>query len=77
MKQVEIKHVFVARDSDGGLFAFDVKPFLVTTELCDGFWLAPRGMIYKIKGFLFDQLVWDDDPIETEVFSTYLVPLKK
>ena len=77
MKQVEIKHVFVARDSDGDLFAFDCKPFLATTEFCDGFWLAPKGKIYKIKGLLFDQLAWDDVPIETEVFSTYLVPLKK
>lgn len=72
MKQVEIKHVFVARDSDGGLFAFDCKPFLVNTDFGDGFWLAPKGMIYKIKGLLFDHLAWDDDPIETEVFQRTL-----
>ena len=77
MKTIEIKHVFVARDSDGELFAYEYKPFFFFLDVWGGFWLSPKGTIYKIKGLLFDQLAWDDDPIETEVFSTYLVPLKK
>lgn len=75
MKRVKLKHVFVARDKDGELFAYDIRPFYVG-DSWGGIWMAPTGMVYKINGLLFDHLKWDDEPIETKIFSTCLVPLK-
>lgn len=73
MARSAIKKVWVARDGDGDLFAYDYKPFLVVGwEI----WMAPRGAIYKVKNLLFDHLKYDDDPIEARILSDNLERLK-
>lgn len=71
---IKIKHVYVARDKDGELFAYDYRPFYV--ESWGGIWMAPTGNVYKIIGLLFDHLKYDDEPIESKILSNNLKQLK-
>lgn len=73
MARTSIKKVWVARDSDGDLFAYENKPFYVVGF--GGIWLQPRGAYYKVKNLLFEHLKSDDEPIQTEILSTNLVRL--
>lgn len=70
---IKIKHVYVARDRDGELFAYDYRPFYTESW---GVWMAPTGKIYKITGLLFDHLKYDDEPIKTKILSSNLEQLK-
>lgn len=74
MARTSIKKVWVARDGDGELFAYEHKPFYVVGF--GGIWMAPRGAIYKVKNLLFDHLKYDDEPIETKILSDNLEPMK-
>lgn len=74
MARSAIKKVWVARDGDGELFAYQRKPFYVNGW--GGIWMAPLGEIYKVKNLLFDHLKCDDDPIETQILSDNLERLK-
>lgn len=73
MARTSIKKVWVARDGDGDLFAYENKPFYVVGF--GGIWLQPRGAYYKVKNLLFEHLKCDDEPIQTEILSTNLVRL--
>lgn len=70
MARTAIKEVWVARDGDGDLFAYEVRPFYV--EGFGGIWMAPRGAYYKVKNLLFDHLKYDDEPIKAKILSTNL-----
>ena len=74
MKRKSIKKVWVARDSNGELFAYEHRPFYV--ESWGGIWMAPTGAIYKVKNLLFDHLKSDDEPIKVHILSDYLERLK-
>ncbi len=74
MKRKSIKKVWVARDGDGELFAYEHRPFYV--ESWGGIWMAPAGAIYKVKNLLFDHLKSDDEPIEAQILSDNLERLK-
>ena len=74
MVRPSFKKVWVARDGDGDLYAYEYKPFYVVGW--GGTWMAPRGAIYKVKHLLFDHLKYDDEPIETKILSSNLEPLK-
>lgn len=74
MARPGIKKVWVARDHDGDLFAYQRKPFYV--DAWGGIWMAPLGSIYKVKNLLFDHLKYDDEPIETMILSDNLELLK-
>ncbi len=74
MARTAIKKVWVARDEDGDLFAYDTRPFY--TEAL-GIWMAHQGAIYKVKNLLFDHLKYDDDPIESRILSSNLERLKR
>lgn len=74
MVRKSFKKVWVARDNDGDLFAYQYHPFYV--ESWGGIWMAPTGAIYKVKNLLFDHLKCDDDPIETQILSDNLEELK-
>lgn len=67
------KKVWVARDHDGELFAYQFRPFYV--DGWGGIWMAPTGAIYKVKNLLFDHLKYDDEPIETKILSDNLETL--
>lgn len=74
MKRKSFKAVWVARDKDGELFAYQHKPFYV-----DGWgdiWMAPLGAVYKVKNLLFDHLKYDDEPILAKILTDNLEPLK-
>lgn len=74
MARTSYKKVWVARDGDGDLFAYEHRPFYVKgSEM----WMSPRGAIYKVKNLLFDHLKYDDDPIETKILSSNLEQLKQ
>lgn len=73
MKRKIIKKVWVARDDDGELFAYEHRPFYV--ESWGGIWMAPTGAVYKVKNLLFDHLKCDDEPIETKILTKNLEPL--
>lgn len=75
MARPEIKKVWVARDHDGDLFAYDYKPFFV--DGWGGIWMAPQGAIYKVKNLLFVNLKYDDEPIETRILADNLEQLKR
>lgn len=70
MARQSFKKVWVARDRDGDLFAYQFKPFYV--ESWGGIWMAPTGIVYKVKNLLFDHLKYDDDPIESQILSDNL-----
>lgn len=74
MKRKIFKKVWVARDHDGELFAYQRRPFYV--EGWGGIWMAPLGEIYKVKNLLFDHLKYDDDPIESKIHLDNLERLK-
>lgn len=74
MARTAIKKVWVARDADGELFAYEHRPFYV--ESWGGMWMAPKGAIYKIKNLLFDHLKNDDEPFEAKILSSNLERLK-
>ena len=74
MPRKSFKKVWVARDKDGGLFAYQRKPFYV--DGWGGIWMAPMGEVYKVKNLLFDHLKYDDEPIETMILSDNLERLK-
>lgn len=74
MKRPYYRKVWVARDSDGELFAYEHRPFYV--ESWGGIWMAPAGAIYKVKNLLFDHLKSDDEPIETKIRTENLERLK-
>lgn len=74
MRRASIKKVWVARDCDGELFAYEHRPFYV--ESWGGIWMAPTGAIYKIKNLLFDHLKYDDNPIEAKILSDNLERMK-
>lgn len=75
MARPSIKKVWVARDQDGMLFAFERRPFYV--ESWSGIWMAPTGAIYKVKNLLFEHLKYDDEPIEARILSDNLERLKR
>lgn len=70
MARTSIKKVWVARDANGDLFAYEHKPFYIAGFI--GIWMQPKGAYYKIKNLLFENLKYDDDPIETKILSTNL-----
>lgn len=74
MARKSFKKVWVARDSDGELFAYQRRPFYV--EAWGGIWMAPQGAIYKVKNLLFDRLKYDDEPIQAQILSDNLEPFK-
>ena len=74
MKRPYFRKVWVARDGDGELFAYEHRPFYV--ESWGGIWMAPAGAIYKVKNLLFDHLKSDDEPIETKIRTENLERLK-
>lgn len=73
MARKQIKKVWVARDKDGDLFAYERRPFYTESW---GIWMAPSGAIYKVKNLLFDHLKYDDEPIESKIFLDNLERLK-
>ena len=70
MARPSIKKVWVARDADGDLFAYENKPFYVAGF--GGIWMQTKGAYYKVKNLLFENLKCDDDPIEAKILSTNL-----
>lgn len=74
MARKQIKKVWVARDYDGDLFAYERRPFYV--ESWGGIWMAPTGAVYKVKNLLFDHLKYDDEPIESKILLDNLERLK-
>lgn len=74
MARPSVKKVWVARDGDGELYAYERRPFYVDTW--GGIWMAPSGAIYKVINLLFDHLKSDDEPIESRILSDNLVKLK-
>lgn len=74
MARKSFKKVWVARDHDGDLFAYQNKPFYM--EAWGGIWMPNKGEIYKVKNLLFDHLKCDDEPIETKILSDNLEELK-
>ena len=74
MKRPYFRKLWVARDSDGELFAYEHRPFYV--EAWGGIWMAPAGAIYKVKNLLFDHLKCDDEPIESKIRTENLERLK-
>lgn len=65
--------LWVARDKDGDLFAYEKEPFRVEAL---GMWMSPKGKIYRVKNLLFDHLSWDDEPRKCRLFSTNVEQLK-
>lgn len=74
MARTSIKKVWVARDHDGELYAYQYRPFYV--EAWGGSWMSAKGAIYILRNLLFDHLKYDDEPIETNILSSNLVRLK-
>lgn len=74
MARASVKKVWVARDGDGELYAYERRPFYV--DSWGGIWMAPSGAIYKVINLLFDYLKSDDEPIESRILSDNLVKLK-
>lgn len=74
MPRQGFKKVWVARDADGELYAYERRPFYVKSS---EYWMAPSGAIYKVKNLLFDHLKYDDEPIETKILSSNLEQLKQ
>lgn len=74
MARPSFRTVWVARDKDGELFAYQHRPFYV--ESWGGIWMSPCGVVYKVKNLLFDHLKYDDDPIEAKILSDNLEELK-
>lgn len=74
MARTILKKVWVARDIDGDLFAYEHRPFYV--ESWGGMWMAPKGAVYKVKNLLFDNLKNGEGPIEAKIFSSNLERLK-
>lgn len=75
MKRKSFKKVWVARDADGEVFAYEHRPFYAEGAW-GGIWMAPQGAIYKVKNLLFDHLKYDDEPIEAQILSDNLERLK-
>ena len=70
MARPSIKKVWVARDHDGDLFVYEHRPFFV--DAWGGIWMQSKGAYYKVKNLLFENLKYDDDPIEAKILSTNL-----
>lgn len=58
---------WVARNSDGTLSLFEVKPERVRykRDIKEGLWMAKT--MTDLVSELFPDLTWDDDPIEVEI----------
>lgn len=74
MARTSLKKVWVARDHDGELYAYERRPYYVKGS---EYWMSPSGAIYKVKNLLFDHLKYDDEPIESKILSDNLERLKQ
>ena len=60
--------MWVARDKDGKLHLFNIKPYKNLLE-CDSFKWYPdiRAVKFKIDSSLFPDLTWEDEPLEVNL----------